>query len=145
MRNLLILILPTLLALGPAGCSVYKVDIQQGNTLETRQVNQLELGMSREQVTYLLGTPLIRDPFHPERWDYVYSFKPGGGELESAHLTLYFENGSLAKIDRSAFVDFNKIYAPTGSGRPDTASQSIGGDRGPAPPRPSPGSGLPMP
>lgn len=145
MRNLLILILPAVLGLGPAGCSVYKIDIQQGNSLETRQVNELEPGMSREQVVYLLGTPLIQDPFHPGRWDYVYSFKPGGGEPESQHLTLYFDNGRLARIDRSSFVDFNQIYAPTGSGRADTASQSTGGDRGPAPPRPSPGGGLPMP
>jgi len=145
MRNLLILILPALLAFGPAGCSIYKVDIQQGNTLETEQVNELKLGMTREQVTYLLGTPLIRDPFHPERWDYVYSFKPGGGKLKSQHLTLYFEHNTLAKIDRDSFHDFNEMQTPTNSGLPDTGSQGSGGSTGPAPPQTPPGSGLPVP
>lgn len=121
MRNLLILILPILLGL--AGCSVYRVDIQQGNTLEAEQVDQLQIGMSREQVTFLLGTPLVHDPFHPDRWDYVYSFKPGGRTVKSRHLTLYFDNNTLARIDRSQFDAYTSIYAPTGSGRDDSASQ----------------------
>jgi len=144
MRNLLILIFPFLLGLAQSGCTVYRVDVQQGNTLELEQVNQLEQGMSREQVAFLLGTPLVRDPFHPDRWDYVYSFKPGGGKLKSRHLTLYFENDTLANVGRSQFEEYTRIYNPTGSGRPDTASQSLsGGNRGPAPP--PRGGGLPSP
>lgn len=145
MRKLLIMILPALLS---AGCSVYKVDIQQGNTLEAEQVADLKPGMSREQVAFLLGTPLLRDPFHPDRWDYVFSFKPGGGEIRSQHLTLYFNGNTLARIDRSQFDDYRKILTPTGNGRRETSNKAVGGSRGATPPRsPAPGGGgnIPFP
>ncbi|RMG27455.1 MAG: outer membrane protein assembly factor BamE, partial [Gammaproteobacteria bacterium] len=58
---------------------VYRIDIQQGNVVTQEQIDQLRPGMTREQVRYLLGTPLVQDTFHPERWDYVYYFKPGRG------------------------------------------------------------------
>lgn len=144
MRSLLIMILPALLF--ASGCSVYRIDIQQGNTLEVEQVEKLKTGMSREQVAYLLGTPLVQDPFHANRWDYVYSFKPGGREPKSQHLTLHFDNGTLSKIERDQFRDYKELYTPTNEGLPDTASQSSGGgNTGPAPPRTPPGGGLPTP
>src|ERR1700748_3611302 len=69
------------LALGAAfsassGC-VYRMNIQQGNFLEARTVNQLQVGMTRSQVRYLLGTPMVPDAFDKERWDYLYFFKKG--------------------------------------------------------------------
>ncbi len=106
MRKILILILFSLISAWLAGCSVYKVDIQQGNTLEAEKVAQLQPGMSKQQVTFLLGTPLIQDPFHANRWDYVYSFKPGNGSLKKQHLTLYFKGNTLSRIDRSAFTGY---------------------------------------
>lgn len=99
MRRILITIFSTLLLL--SGCSVYKIDIQQGNTLEAEKVAQLKTGMNQQQVQYLLGTAMLKDPFHPERWDYVYTFTPGGGEMKKHHLTLHFENGQLVSIDKS--------------------------------------------
>ncbi|MFP4611612.1 MAG: outer membrane protein assembly factor BamE [Thiohalophilus sp.] len=146
MRSLLIMILPALLLAGAGGCSIYKIDIQQGNTLEAEQVEKLNTGMTREQVAYLLGTPLIQDPFHANRWDYVYSFKPGGSKPKSQHLTLHFDNGTLTKIDRDQFRDYKELFTPTNRGLPDTASQSTGGgSTSPAPPRTPPGGGLPSP
>ncbi len=85
-----------------SGCSAYKIDIQQGNTLDPEDINSLRVGMTRRQVVFLLGTPLIKDPFHPDRWDYVYSFQPGGKSMRTQHLTLFFENDKLIKIDDSA-------------------------------------------
>src|SRR5271170_7491301 len=60
-----------------SGC-VYRVNIQQGNYLEGRTVDQLQVGMTRSQVRYLLGTPMVPDAFDKERWDYLYYFKIGG-------------------------------------------------------------------
>jgi outer membrane protein assembly factor BamE len=91
------------MALGSHGCSVYRIDIRQGNTLETETVDSLRLGMTKQQVVFLLGTPLIQDPFHPNRWDYAYSFQPGGGKMSRQHLSLFFEGDNLVKIDKSAF------------------------------------------
>lgn len=86
------------------GCSrsklltVYKVDIQQGNAVETEKVEQLKVGMSKEQVEFLLGTPLLTDAFHPARWDYVYFLLPGFGERERRHLTVHFDGDFVTEI-----------------------------------------------
>lgn len=82
----------------------HKIDIQQGNALKAENLNKLKPGMTRKQVTVLLGTALIRDIFHTNRWDYVYTFKPGGGETKVMRLTLYFDNDKLQKIDNVSYV-----------------------------------------
>ncbi|MCZ0955245.1 MAG: outer membrane protein assembly factor BamE, partial [Rhodospirillaceae bacterium] len=61
------------LLLAAGGC-VYRIDIQQGNLLEEDAIEQVELGMTRSQVQFLLGTPMIADSFHQDRWDYTYYF-----------------------------------------------------------------------
>lgn len=99
MRRILISIYTAALLL--SGCSVYKIDVQQGNTLEAEKVAQLKTGMNKQQVQFLLGTAMLKDPFHPDRWDYVYTFTPGGNEMKKHHLTLYFENDQLISIDNS--------------------------------------------
>ena len=96
-------IITLIAALFLSGCSgklftVYKIDVQQGNAVEIEKVEQLELGMTKEQVKFLLGTPLITDVFHPDRWDYVYFLLPGYGERERRHLVVYFEGDSVANI-----------------------------------------------
>jgi outer membrane protein assembly factor BamE len=58
--------------------------------------------MTKQQVQYLLGTPMLRDPFHTDRWDYVYTFTPGGKPMRKHHLTLQFENDTLVIIDKNA-------------------------------------------
>lgn len=77
---------------------VYRIDIQQGNVVTQEQIDQLRPGMTREQVRYLLGTPLVQDTFHPERWDYVYYFKPGRGKARETRVTLFFEGDRLHEI-----------------------------------------------
>ncbi|HHJ39716.1 MAG: hypothetical protein AXA67_08440 [Methylothermaceae bacteria B42] len=79
------------------GC-VYKIDIQQGNIVSQSQVDQLKPGMNPDQVRYVMGTPLLMDPFHPNRWDYVYSFQKGGKAMELQHLTLLFRDQQLAGL-----------------------------------------------
>ena len=102
MRKILITTLVLVgLILGTPGCSAYKIDIRQGNTLDQEVIDSLRVGMSKQQVVFLMGTPLVQDPFHPDRWDYVYTFKPGGGKMTSQHVCLYFEGDRLSKIDKA--------------------------------------------
>lgn len=83
------------------GCSIYAIDIQQGNTLEAEDIAKLEPGMTRQQVQFVMGTALLKDPFHQDRWDYVYTFKEQGKPTVRKLLTLYFKDGALARIDES--------------------------------------------
>jgi outer membrane protein assembly factor BamE len=91
------------LSLGMQGCSFYKIDIRQGNTLDQETIDSLRVGMTKQQVVFLMGTPLVQDPFHPNRWDYVYTFQPGGGKMTSQHVWLSFDGDVLTNIDKSGF------------------------------------------
>ncbi|HEB93374.1 MAG TPA: outer membrane protein assembly factor BamE [Gammaproteobacteria bacterium] len=83
-----------------AACSVHKIDIQQGNVITWEMVETLTLGMDKRRVQLAIGSPMIQDPFHPDRWDYVYSFKAGmRDEEQSAHIILYFDGDTLQKVD----------------------------------------------
>ena len=81
------------------GITPYKIDIQQGNFISQDMVSQLKPGMSKDQVRNLLGTPLLTDIFHAERWDYVYLRETADGKRESRKIALYFEDGKLARMD----------------------------------------------
>ncbi len=78
---------------------VYRIDIQQGNVIDQRMLDRLRPGMDKNQVRFILGTPLISDPFHADRWDYIYSMEPGGDERTQRHVTLYFKNDKLSYIN----------------------------------------------
>ena len=80
--------------------TVHKIDIQQGNALEAEAVNKVEIGMTQEQVKFLLGSPLITDSFHPGRWDYIYLFRPGYGKKERRQFTLIFDRGEVIEINK---------------------------------------------
>jgi len=85
-----------------AGCSipgVYRIDIQQGNQITQEMVDQLKPGMTEKQVRFVLGTPLIRDSFHPNRWDYVYRLDKPNQALQSKRLSLVFEGDLLHHFD----------------------------------------------
>ena len=100
MRTILInlVFIATLLT---AGCSIYKVDIQQGNVIEVEQLAKVKVGMKKNQVTFLMGNPLLTDPFHANRWDYIFTQKPGGKATTRQLVTMYFEDDVLVKIDVS--------------------------------------------
>jgi outer membrane protein assembly factor BamE len=84
--------------------TVYKINIQQGNSLESEAVDKVKIGMSREQVHYVLGTPLITDSFHPDRWDYIYLFIPGYGEQERRQLIITFDRDEVININRHNII-----------------------------------------
>lgn len=77
---------------------VYKMTVQQGNIITEEMVDRLELGMSKGQVRFLLGTPMLTDMFHADRWDYTYTIRRGHQDMESKRLTLFFEQDALAKV-----------------------------------------------
>ena len=79
--------------------SPYKMDIRQGNYVTAEMREKLKLGMSRQQVRYVLGTPMVSDAFHGNRWDYVYSLAQRGEVVEKQQLTLYFEGDNLVRMD----------------------------------------------
>ncbi len=82
-----------------SGCTffpeVHKIDIQQGNRISQAMVDKLKPGMNRNQVRYLMGSPLLTDTFSQDRWDYLYSLKPGKQAQVQQRLTLFFENDQL--------------------------------------------------
>jgi outer membrane protein assembly factor BamE len=76
----------------------YRIDVRQGNFVTQEMVAQLKPGLSREQVRFILGSPLVADMFHVDRWDYVYRFQPGHGELQQRRLAVFFQDGKLARV-----------------------------------------------
>lgn len=104
MKTLLIYTFSILIML-MSGCSkdkipgVYRIDIQQGNEVTQDMINQLKPDMTKSQVAYVMGTPLLIDTFHPDRWDYIYSFHPGNGKREQRRLTLFFVEDKLSHIE----------------------------------------------
>jgi len=91
----------TVIATGLAlqGC-VYRMTIQQGNFLEERSVTQLQVGMTRSQVRYLLGTPMVPDAFDKDRWDYLYYLKKGRLKApDQRHLIVYFQDDKVSRFD----------------------------------------------
>jgi outer membrane protein assembly factor BamE len=82
------------------GFTPYKMEIQQGNFVDQEMIARLKPGMTREQVRFILGTPLVSDLFHADRWDYVFSRRPaGGGATEQRRFAVFFEEGKLARIE----------------------------------------------
>jgi outer membrane protein assembly factor BamE len=88
------------LALMACGC-VYRINIQQGNFLDQAAVDQVTNGMTRSQVRYLLGTPMVADSFNKSRWDYIYYLKKGRSRhVDSRRVTVYFDGDKVAKLDK---------------------------------------------
>jgi outer membrane protein assembly factor BamE len=88
-----------LLVIAGSGC-VYRQDIQQGNLLDREQVDQVEVGMTRSQVRFLLGTPMVIDSFDSNRWDYIYSLQRGHSrKIQRRHLVVWFEGDKVTRIE----------------------------------------------
>lgn len=77
----------------------FKIDVQQGNAIEQPLISRLEPGMSKNQVQFIMGTPMLIDVFHQDRWDYYYSMQRGSGESEKKHIALFFEDDRLVRTE----------------------------------------------
>ncbi|MBI2290782.1 MAG: outer membrane protein assembly factor BamE [Betaproteobacteria bacterium] len=112
----------------PAVISPYKIDIQQGNVVSQAMVSKLKAGMTRAQVRFALGSPLIVDMFRTDRWDYVYMYQKQGKEPQRHRITIIFEDDRLLRIEG----DVVPVY---GAQEPET---SVAGPQLAAPPAPKP-------
>ena len=89
-----------------SGCGIfYKLDVQQGNLFNEKQVETLKPGMTKQQVLLVMGSPSVVSPFDQDRWNYISSIKRGRGKMETKDLILLFENDALAKIEGDYFPE----------------------------------------
>lgn len=121
----------------------YKIDVQQGNVLTQEMVAQLKPGQTREQVRFILGTPLLADIFHQQRWDYVYSYRKGrSGEVETRQFSVYFDKDN--RLERASgdveVADLDELAVPTARTRVvDDGTLPSDGSAPPMPPPEGPG------
>jgi outer membrane protein assembly factor BamE len=93
--------------------SPYRIDVRQGNFVTQEMVAQLKPGLTREQVRFILGSPLVADMFHVDRWDYVYRFQPGHGEAQQRRLVVFFQDNKLTRVAGDVVAeDGSKAEAP---------------------------------
>ena len=128
------------LALCLAGC-IYKIDIQQGNLVTQESVSKLKKGMTKSEVRQLLGTPLLTDPFHANRWDYYFSNATRGKTIERTRLSVFFDNDKLVSVtgDVKAAAPAQASATPAPSATPAAPATSAKPAAAPTQPPSSPG------
>lgn len=102
MFNKVILAIFSTLCIFSSGCtsfSPYKMEVRQGNYISPEMRKKIKVGMSRQQITSVLGSPLITDIFHANRWDYIYRLEEHSRLVEEQRLTLYFEGDFVKRIE----------------------------------------------
>lgn len=106
----------------------FRVSIQQGNFISQEMVSQLKVGMSHEQVRFILGTPLVADVFHKDRWDYPFRLQKGNGEITTSKVTVFFKNERVESISGKELPTeqdyINQLAGPvkTAGKKPDTGN-----------------------
>ena len=108
MFNKFILIVVSVLPFFSAGCSSfspYKMEIRQGNYITPEMRQKIKVGMSRQQITSVLGSPLVTDAFHANRWDYIYRLEEKGKLVEQQRLTVFFDGDFVSRIDDNQTAD----------------------------------------
>lgn len=112
------LILCALSGCGFAGSpGVYRIDIEQGNLVDQDMIERLAPGMSRRQVRFIMGSPLVEDTFNPHRWDYPYVIRNGRNIIREARVSIYFENERLSEIHGDYLPPWARPAAPETSAR----------------------------
>lgn len=118
-------VLPLLAACSGSGGSwltPHRIDIRQGNLVTQEMVSSLKPGLTKDQVRFMLGTPLVADIFHADRWDYVYRFVPGRhpAGVEQRHLAVFFQDGRLVRVEGDVIAAAGDAESPAGAeaGRP---------------------------
>lgn len=127
----------------------YKIDIQQGNYVDQEMVAKLKSGMTRSQVRFILGTPLVVDPFRTDRWDYVYVLHKGGDLVEQRRIAVIFEHDKLKRIEgdvvAAAAGPLKNGTAPSPAAPAGTKPEPAGGAPvKPAEKKPGPADGVPQ-
>ena len=117
-----------------SGCSflydtfVYQIDVTQGNYLEDEKLDQVEIGMTQEQVIFILGSPMLIDQFDSSKWYYIRYIKPGGKTAQQQQVLLTFNNKILSKIDREERIVENPLQNQKTRKAPNEATESTADD-----------------
>lgn len=90
----------------------YRIDVRQGNWVTQEMMSQLKPGQTREQVRFILGSPLVSDMFHADRWDYIYRLQPGRGEAEQRRIAVFFQDDKLVRVGGDVIADDGKKVLP---------------------------------
>ena len=96
--------------------SPYRPNIQQGNFVSKEMISQVKEGMTTEQVTFALGTPLLTDMFHANRWDYVFRLQKGNGEITSSRVSVFFKDNLVSRVDGGSDLPTEAEYLARISG-----------------------------
>jgi outer membrane protein assembly factor BamE len=127
-----------------AGC-VYRPTIQQGNLLQLDEIEQVKVGMTRSQVRYVLGTPMVSDPFQPDRWDYVYTLQKGNDKhVDRAHFVVLFEQDKVVRVDRLDLPEESEVAKRVRAERDKRAAAEAKAAESPGKPAAPAGSGSPV-
>jgi len=123
--RLAVLLLPVCLAMPGCGFvgfpGVYRIDVEQGNLVDQEMIEQLKPGMSRRQVRFIMGSPLVEDTFNPDRWDYPYVIRNGRDIIREAHVTVLFDEDRLIDVRGDYLPEWAR---PAESGTDDEAQPS---------------------
>jgi outer membrane protein assembly factor BamE len=119
MQNILIYLLTGAIMLF-GGCAIHTPDVQQGNVLEPDVLAQLHTGLTKKQVRFLMGTPIIQDPFHPQRWDYVYWLKAHNKPPVQHRVTVFFDNDVVSRLETEGIALPAPAAAPAAPKAPET-------------------------
>jgi len=117
-----------------SGCSflydtfVYQIDVTQGNYIEDDKLDQVEIGMTQEQVIFILGSPMLIDQFDSSKWYYIRYIKPGGEKIQQQQVVFTFINKVLTEIDRSAPIKENPLQRQELENAPNKAAESTTDD-----------------
>jgi outer membrane protein assembly factor BamE len=130
-----VVILLAFAALTATGGCVYRLDIQQGNLLDLEQIDQVTVGMTRSQVRYLLGTPMINDPFAALRWDYVFTYKRGHQRaIDRGHVIVHFDGDKVSKVEKLDLTAMQEYELANPAPAPGTAAAPAAVEATPPPP-----------
>ena len=110
--------MPQMSAPSLPGLTPYKIDIQQGNLITQEMLDKLQPGMTRNQVRFVLGTPLLVDPFRTDRWDYFYSMKKRGELLEQRQLKVFFQDDKMVRYEGDIVTDTKPGAEAVASAKP---------------------------
>jgi outer membrane protein assembly factor BamE len=117
-----------------SGCSflydtfVYQIDVTQGNYLEDEKLDQVKVGMTQEQVIFILGSPMLIDQFDSSKWYYIRYIKPGGEKAQQQHVVLTFNKKILSSMERKGPIDENPLQSQKLKNAPNTATESTSED-----------------
>lgn len=90
------------------------MDVTQGNEIKREALDKIHVGMSKAQITPILGNPTLKDPFHSSRWDYIYRYVPGREQPIQSRVTLFFDGDKLIRIDDSEYREPEAVKKESG-------------------------------